>query len=86
MNSNEEIYVVIETQDQAITAVTSNHDNVNIAIIERNQLDEKSENYFADVMDAPAMLTTAFKADVAEHDLHRVWLSLHDEELSMEDE
>ena len=86
MEFNEEVYVVIETQDQNITAVTSNCDNVHIAIIERNQLDEKSENYFADVMDAPAMLTTSFKADVAEYNLHHVWLSLHNEEPPMEDE
>ena len=80
------VYVFIETTDSAITNITSNHEDVNIAIIERNNLDEKSEQYLDDVLDAPGMLVSSFKADFADCDLHTVWLQIHNEEASMEDE
>lgn len=68
-------YVVIETVDGAISNVFSDSDNVNVAIIERNDLDESGEGYFEELMGMPGMLKGTFQADPTDVDLHEMWLS-----------
>lgn len=73
--TNTDVHVIIETTDGAISSVISDGDNVNVAIIERNELDESAVNYHEDIVGAPGMLLGNFVADTTDIDLHELWVS-----------
>jgi hypothetical protein len=70
-----DVHVIIETTNGAISGVLSDGDNVNVAIIERSDLDENAVNYHEDIIGAPGMLLGTFIADTTDIDLHELWVT-----------
>lgn len=83
-----ETYVVIETADGEVTAVSAS-DECNVCFVERNVLDTCDEKYREDILGMPGMITGTYEADIpVDFDVHAAWLAAigTEDEVSIIDE